>query len=325
MHPYNCECAACEISRIDDGYGAAARRGGASAPAYRPAVASRPTITARPAGGSGILDRVGSPRTSGGSGGGILDRVGSPRIATSTTASTTATASRRATVSSTPSRAPTQRFAASSPARTSAASVAAAQQQVAEVAATGEGQKKNWLTQSLRLNRSKIKPALSVKQVGTGASAYFRPEVPQEVQEAIPNYYAQTRKDRQLSEIPAEASGSDHEIAKYIVENLAQDPDRRNTVEETIYVVLILSSQQALQSGDFASAKTLMDTAQKWAETLSRAAKAQQGGGLSGFLGDLSAAADTVMDEKGTLIVVGSFFLAGLALMAYSQKKGKRK
>ena len=323
MHPYNCECAVCEINRIDDGYGAAARRGAAT-PAYRPAVASRPTVTARPAGGSGILDRVGSPRTSGG-GGGILDRVGSPRTTTSTTTTSTATAGRRATVSSTPSRAPTQRFAASSPARTSAASVAATQQQVAEVAATGEGQKKNWLTQSLRLNRSKIKPALSVKQVGTGASAYFRPEVPQEVQEAIPNYYAQTRKDRQLSEIPAEASGSDHEIAKYIVENLAQDPDRRNTVEETIYVVLILSSQQALQSGDFASAKTLMDTAQKWAETLSRAAKAQQGSGLSGFLGDLSAAADTVMDEKGTLIVVGTFLLAGLVLMAHSQKKGKRK
>jgi len=341
MHAYNCPCAACEISRIDDDFGAASRRTAAPAPAVQRASAPAATV-ARPSSGRSVYEEAVARQqaaASASSGRSVYEeavaRHGGSTARTATVsrapsqgfrpssltqgpviAARPATAT-RATVSA-PSASSGAASAAvrQSASRVSAASVAASTSKLAEVAAAGEGQKKNWLTQSLRVNRDKIKPALSVKQVGFGASAYFRPEVPKEVQEAIPNYYAQTRKDRNLPEVPGEASGSDHEIAKYIVQNLAEDPDRRNTVEETIYVVLILASQQALQAGDFASAKVLTDTAQKWADTLSKAAQAQQGSGLSGFMGDLGIAASEMMEEKGTGLLIGVGLIAGLVLLA---------
>ena len=102
---------------------------------------------------------------------------------------------------------------------------------------------------------------LAVKQTQSG---YSYPEIPPQVENDIPNYYADSRKRRMAEELPADAGGFARSMGRYIFESLPQDPDRGATVEATIANVLDYAAHEATQAQDQTNATYLTKIASRW-------------------------------------------------------------
>lgn len=107
--------------------------------------------------------------------------------------------------------------------------------------------------------------------ISNSPAGYSYPEIPQQVSQEIPNYYAMSRQARGLPMLPPESGNNDHEIAQYLVEKVQVDADKRRTVEETIYTILSSAAQSAGQANDQAQAQMLMSYANRWMQAIQKA------------------------------------------------------
>ena len=107
--------------------------------------------------------------------------------------------------------------------------------------------------------------------ISTSPQGFSYPEIPQQVAQEVPNYYAMSRQARGLPPLPPESGNNDHEIAQFLVEKVQVDADKRRTVEETIYTILSAAAQSAGQAKDAEQARVLMGYANRWAQAIQKA------------------------------------------------------
>lgn len=120
---------------------------------------------------------------------------------------------------------------------------------------------------------SEIKSALAQRlgvQVQQANAGYSYPEIPQQVEQGIPNYYAESRQLRGLNPIPEDAGNFARQIGRYIYESLPTDPDRGRTVEETIANILDYAANRAHAAQDQLNADFLAKIAGKWRQVISK-------------------------------------------------------
>lgn len=97
------------------------------------------------------------------------------------------------------------------------------------------------------------------------AGGYSYPEIPQETEQGIPDYYSASRAKRGLPKLPPEAGNLARKIGRYVA-NLPADPDNRGSIEGTIAQVLVASAQEAQAQGDAENASRLSQIAGQWAK-----------------------------------------------------------
>jgi len=148
---------------------------------------------------------------------------------------------------------------------------------------------------------SKIKSALAQRlgvQVQQANAGYSYPEIPQQVEQGIPNYYAESRQLRGLNAIPEDAGNFARQIGRYIYDSLPSDPDRGGTVEETIANILDYAANRAHAAQDQLNADFLAKIAGKWRQVISKKSPAinpdapierNDNQGETGYLGALPA------------------------------------
>jgi hypothetical protein len=148
---------------------------------------------------------------------------------------------------------------------------------------------------------SEIKSALAQRlgvQVQQTNAGYSYPEIPQQVEQSIPNYYAESRQLRGLNPIPEDAGNFARQVGRYIYESLPTDPDRGRTVEETIANVLDYAANRAHAAQDQVNADFLAKIAGKWRQIISKKRAAinpdapierNDNQGETGYLGALPA------------------------------------
>jgi hypothetical protein len=226
-------------------------------------------------------------------------------------------------------RAPLSRQGAATGKRPVAISKVFGQGRVGKTIARRKGQ----LSKSGQLS-AKFFPNLSSMQnfqgmgIETTPEGYSHPQLPQQLEQEVPNYYAASRQARRLPQLPADAGETDHEIAKFLVEKTQSDPDKRQTVEETIYVILSNAAQSAHQAKDTEQARVLMGYANRWAQAIQKAqqtpapqqsADQNDQGETSGF-----SLTEWVQDSSNTrwMIAFGLFSLA--AGLHFYQKQSAR-
>ena len=160
-------------------------------------------------------------------------------------------------------------------------------------------------------------------------SGYSYPQIPQQVEQGVPNYYAESRKERMLEDIPPEESTFARKIGRFIFEQLPDDPDRGKTVEETIANVLDFAANRALAAGDQENADQLIKIGKKWRQSIGKKEaaidpdapldEANEEDGETGFIGLL-----TVVKPRShkTMAVAGlSAVIAGLVAYNRAPKK----
>lgn len=150
-------------------------------------------------------------------------------------------------------------------------------------------------------NFSEIKSALAQRlgvQVQQANAGYSYPEIPQQVEQSVPNYYAESRQLRGLNAIPEDAGTFARQIGRYIYESLPSDPDRGRTVEETIANILDYAANRAHAAQDQLNADFLAKIAGKWRQVISKKSPAinpdapierNDNQGETGYLGALPA------------------------------------
>jgi len=164
--------------------------------------------------------------------------------------------------------------------------------------------------------------------ISTSPQGFSYPEIPQQVAQEVPNYYAMSRQARGLPPLPPESGNNDHEIAQFLVEKVQVDADKRRTVEETIYTILSAAAQSAGQAKDAEQARVLMGYANRWVQAIQKAqqtpapqqsADQNDQGETSGF-----SLTEWVQDSSNTrwMIAFGLFSLA--AGLHFYQKQGAR-
>jgi len=135
-------------------------------------------------------------------------------------------------------------------------------------------------------------------QVQQANAGYSYPEIPQQVEQGIPNYYAESRQLRGLSAIPEDAGNFARQIGRYIYDSLPSDPDRGGTVEETIANILDYAANRAHAAQDQLNADFLAKIAGKWRQVISKKSPAinpdapierNDNQGETGYLGALPA------------------------------------
>ena len=148
---------------------------------------------------------------------------------------------------------------------------------------------------------SEIKSALAQRlgvQVQQANAGYSYPEIPQQVEQSIPNYYAESRQLRGLNPIPEDAGNFARQVGRYIYESLPTDPDRGRTVEETIANILDYAANRAHAAQDQVNADFLAKIAGKWRQVISKKSPAinpdapierNDNQGETGYLGALPA------------------------------------
>ena len=97
------------------------------------------------------------------------------------------------------------------------------------------------------------------------AGGYSYPEIPQETEQGIPDYYSASRARRGLPKLPPEAGNLARKIGRYVA-NLPADPDNRGSIEGTIAQVLVAAAQEAEVQGDAENASRLSQIAGQWAK-----------------------------------------------------------
>jgi hypothetical protein len=161
-------------------------------------------------------------------------------------------------------------------------------------------------------------------------SGYSYPQIPQEVEQGIPNYYAESREARMLEPIPAEESTFARKMGRFIFEQLPEDPDRGATVEETIANVLDYAANRALAAGDQENADQLIKIGKKWRQSIGKKEaaidpdapiEASDDDGETGVLGLMIAP----RDHRSLSIVGFSAAIAGLIAYNKAPKKGADK
>lgn len=128
-----------------------------------------------------------------------------------------------------------------------------------------------FLRRSLSDQGAGIRARIQGSGVRQAAGGYAYPEIPQEVEQGIPDYYGASRAKRGLPPVPPEAGILARKIGRYVAQ-LPNDPDNRGSIEGTIAQVLVAASQEAASQGDEANASLLAGIAAQWA------AKVRQGG-----------------------------------------------
>ena len=136
------------------------------------------------------------------------------------------------------------------------------------------------LTRSGQLSQATFPALSSMKSfegmgIETTPEGHSHPQLPPQTEQEVPNYYAASRQARGLPQLPSDAGETDHEIAKFLVEKTQSDPDKKQTVEETIYVILVHAAQSAYQANDPQQGKVLQGYAQRWRAAIE---KSQQAG-----------------------------------------------
>jgi hypothetical protein len=140
-----------------------------------------------------------------------------------------------------------------------------------------------------KINRGAAKGlGLNVQQAQSG---YSYPEIPQQVEEGIPNYYADSRKARMLDDMPPDAGNMARSIGRYIFQSLPDDTDRGDTVEATIANVLDYAANAATRANDAQNAEFLSKVAKRWRKVIGKRKAAidpdapiGETAGLGGFL-----------------------------------------
>ena len=177
------------------------------------------------------------------------------------------------------------------------------------------------------------KLGLSIKKTQSG---YSYPQIPQQVEQGIPNYYADSRKDRMLEPIPAEEATFARKIGRFIFEQLPDDPDRGNTVEETIANVLDFAANRALAADDQESADQLIKIGKKWRKAIGKKqaaidpdapldeANEEANDEEMGFIGITAAALIPKTHKKLAIASIGAS-IVGLSVYNKGPKKGRDK
>lgn len=104
-------------------------------------------------------------------------------------------------------------------------------------------------------------------QIRETEGGYSYPEIPQETEQGIPDYYSASRSKRGLPRLPPEAGNLARKIGRYVA-NLPNDPDNRGSIEGTIAQVLAAASQEADAQGDAENAGRLAKIAGEWAKLI---------------------------------------------------------
>jgi hypothetical protein len=109
--------------------------------------------------------------------------------------------------------------------------------------------------------------ALSVKETAGG---YTYPDIPEQLEQNIPDYYRKSRQERGLPALPDNAGRMARKIGRYVAE-LPDDPDNRGSIEATIAQVLVAAAQSAEQAGDGGTAQKLAEIGGLWAKKVVKA------------------------------------------------------
>lgn len=297
MHPFGCPCAVCVMSQqFDQGYaelgapkGARQAAKRASSPwdsAYKQSAAAsqkaaikaakarskakRKTQTRAPKTREKVQTRA--PKTKG---------QDSWRSSYQTaTAASVAAAQATYNPNRVQTRAPRSRQKTTTGAQPANISKAFGQGRVGKAIALRRGK----LTRSGQLSQATFPALSSMKSfegmgIETTPEGHSHPQLPPQTEQEVPNYYAASRQARGLPQLPSDAGETDHEIAKFLVEKTQSDPDKKQTVEETIYVILVHAAQSAYQANDPQQGKVLQGYAQRWRAAIEKAqqAKTNQG------------------------------------------------
>lgn len=162
-------------------------------------------------------------------------------------------------------------------------------------------------------------------------SGYSYPQIPQQVEQGIPNYYAESREARMLEPIPQEESTFARKMGRFIFEQLPEDPDRGETVEETIANVLDFAANRALAAGDQENADQLIKISKKWRQSIGKKEAAidpdapieanDDGDGETGVLDILRGPAN--LSPRNALIAAGSAAAAYFIALKKMPYKGR--
>jgi len=150
-------------------------------------------------------------------------------------------------------------------------------------------------------------------------SGYNYPEIPEQVAQGIPNYYADSRKVRMLGPMPQEAGDKARSIGRFIFESLPDDPDRGKDVESTIANVLDYAANRATAANDQQNAAFLAKIAERWRKVIGKATAAIDPDAPIGETSGFGAILPT--DPKSKKLIVAAFLAAGF----YGYQKGGKK